>query len=58
MIFALRIPPAVRVKTFSAHVIAQKAADVRKLPGFTHVATQIIIGLKLKAGTMSRPRIG
>ena len=48
----------VRIKTFSAHVIAQNDADVRESPGFTHVATQIFIGLKLKAGTMSRPRIG
>ena len=38
--------------------MAQNAADVRESPGFTHVAAQIIIDLKLKAGTMSRPRIG
>ena len=38
--------------------MAKNDADVRESPGFTHVATQIIIGLKLKAGTMSRPRIG
>ena len=48
----------VRIKTFSAHVMAQNDADVSESPGFTHVAVQIIIGLKLKAGTMSRPRIG
>ena len=36
----------------------ENAADVRESPGFTHVAAQIIIGLKLKAGTMSQPRIG
>ena len=52
------VPPAVRDKTFSTHVVSENAADVRESPGFTHVAVQIIIGLKLKAGTMSRPRIG
>ena len=52
------VPHAVRDKTFSTHVMPQNDADVRESPGFTHVATQKIIGLKLKAGTMSRPRIG
>ena len=38
--------------------MSESDADVRKSPGFTHVAAQIIIDLKLKAGTMSQPRIG
>lgn len=37
------VPPAVRDKTFSTHVMPQNDADVRESPGFTHVAEMIAI---------------